>query len=139
MPTFKNILHPTDFSDNSQSAFEMACILAKDQNASLILLHVVTNPVPVSPMLNTPTPEEAKAIQRPWPEPPVPSLRMERRLVQGDAAEQIVVTAIALKCDLIVMDTHGRTGLRHLLTGSVAEQVMRNAPCPVMVVKMPVA
>jgi nucleotide-binding universal stress UspA family protein len=66
---------------------------------------------------------------------PDPGVRLERRLVVGDAAARILEAAQAVPCDLIVMGTHGRTGLGRVLLGSVAEQVVRLAPCPVLTVK----
>jgi nucleotide-binding universal stress UspA family protein len=62
---------------------------------------------------------------------------VEHRLEEGDPATEILRTARDCGCDLIVMGTHGRRGLSRLLTGSVAEQVMRKAPCPVVTVKTP--
>ena len=62
---------------------------------------------------------------------------VEHLLVQGGAAEEILQVAQERKCDLIVMGTHGRTGLGRLLMGSVAEQVVRKASCPVLTVKTP--
>jgi nucleotide-binding universal stress UspA family protein len=62
---------------------------------------------------------------------------MECRVEEGDAAKGIVNAAQATQCDLIVMGTHGRTGLSRLLMGSVAEKVLRSAPCPVLTVKVP--
>jgi quercetin dioxygenase-like cupin family protein len=72
-----------------------------------------------------------------WPEPLDPKVRVEHRVAEGDAPEQILRLAQALKCDLIVMGTHGRAGLGRLLNGSVAEEVLRKAPCPVVVVRPP--
>jgi len=69
---------------------------------------------------------------------PHANVRMERRLEQGDATTEILRVAREESADLIVMGTHGRTGLGRLLMGSVAEQVMRRAPCPVLTVKSPV-
>jgi nucleotide-binding universal stress UspA family protein len=66
-----------------------------------------------------------------------PEVRVEHRLVQGYAAAEILRMAAELKCDLILMGTHGRTGVGRLLMGSVAEQIVRKAPCPVLTVKMP--
>jgi quercetin dioxygenase-like cupin family protein len=62
---------------------------------------------------------------------------VEHRLAEGDPAEEVLRLASALRCDLIVMGTHGRTGLGRILTGSVAEAVLRKADCPVMVVRTP--
>ena len=62
---------------------------------------------------------------------------MDTRVHEGDPATQIVRVAQETRCDLIVLGTHGRTGLGRLLMGSVAEQVLRKAPCPVLTVKTP--
>ncbi len=63
------------------------------------------------------------------------SIEVERRLVEGSAADALVRLADELKCDLIVMGTHGRSGLPHVLLGSVAEKVVRKAGCPVLTVR----
>jgi nucleotide-binding universal stress UspA family protein len=69
--------------------------------------------------------------------PSAPGLTVERHLVAGNEADEILRLASELKCDLVVMGTHGRTGLRRLLLGSVAESVMRKAPCAVLTVRAP--
>jgi len=66
-----------------------------------------------------------------------PGLQADYRVEKGDAAPRIVGAAQETRCDLIVMGTHGRTGLGRALMGSVAEQVLRTAPCPVVTVKAP--
>jgi nucleotide-binding universal stress UspA family protein len=71
-------------------------------------------------------------------EPPHPEVSVERHLVAGEPAAEILRLARTQKCDLIVMGTHGLAGLDRLLLGSVAEQVLRRAPCPVLTVKAPV-
>lgn len=124
------ILHPTDFSSGSAFAFEMACALAKDYNARLILLHVVLPPT--TPLFNKPL-----EMRFPWPKPPDPKLSVEHRVAEGDAPEEILRLVENLHCDLIVMGTQGRTGLSRWLAGSVAEEVLRQAPCPVLAVKSP--
>jgi nucleotide-binding universal stress UspA family protein/mannose-6-phosphate isomerase-like protein (cupin superfamily) len=143
MPVIQTILHPTDFSDNSRYAFETACTLATQNNALLVLLHVI--PPSVSPILDEvpPNPLQSAESQESWkgrfswPQPPDPVMRIEHRVGEGDASDEILRLARALPCDLIVMGTHGRTGLSRLLAGSVAEEVLRNAPCPVLAVKTP--
>ncbi len=133
------ILHATDFSEPSEHAFELACALARDYAARLVVLHVVSPPTvmlaegvapsPIEPIL-----EEAKAnLDR--LQPPDRSFRFERRVTQGNAPEAILKTIEELDVDLVVLGTHGHTGLRRLLMGSVAEQVLRKAPCPVLTVK----
>jgi nucleotide-binding universal stress UspA family protein/quercetin dioxygenase-like cupin family protein len=143
MRSVQTILHPTDFSDNSRSAFQTACSLAKDHKAGLILFHVVSANGAKAPE-NAPNPLESvesqpglKDWQLAWPTPPDASLRVEHRLAVGNPANEILSLARAQNCDVIVMGTHGRTGLDRLLTGSVAEEVLRKADCPVMVVRTP--
>lgn len=135
------VLHPTDFSDCSRYAFQVACSLARDYGARLVLLYVAEPPTtfagdgvmmlpstfdlqPFRDLLKQLKPEDAQ-------------IPVERRLLQGVAAREILGVAKEMKCDLIVMGTHGRTGLGRLLMGSVAEHVVRNASCPVLTVKMP--
>jgi nucleotide-binding universal stress UspA family protein len=134
------ILHPTDFSEQSRYAFGLACALARDHGAGLVLLHVAEPPVvafaegifPVGPAgRDQELREQLESLD------PGPGLRAERRLEQGDVVEEILRVAEEARCDLIVMGTHGRTGLARLLMGSVAEQVVRRAPCPVLTVKTP--
>jgi len=72
-----------------------------------------------------------------WPQPSDPNIVVEHRVAEGDAPEEILRLAEAVQCDLIVMGTHGRTGLRRFLTGSVAEEVLRKATCPVLAAKTP--
>jgi nucleotide-binding universal stress UspA family protein len=69
----------------------------------------------------------------------VPGVEAERRLEEGDPVEAILRVAEEIGADLIVMGTHGRTGLSRLFMGSVAEQVLRRAPCPVLTLKSPFA
>lgn len=140
MLAIKTILHPTDFSPNSQFAFRLACSLANDYKARLILLHVSPPPVIYGEGIVPPDFQESaevlreklKAVQATAPE-----VVMEERLVEGDPATEILRAAEETKCDVILMGTHGRTGLSRLLMGSVAEQVVRKAPCPVVTVKHP--
>jgi nucleotide-binding universal stress UspA family protein len=140
MLPIRTILHPTDFSDHSNHAFRLACSLARDYGARLFVLHV-TSPVVVYgeglALPPPPAPKEplmARLDQLVAQDPKVP---MQHRLAEGDAATEILRAAGQVKCDLIVMGTHGRTGLGRLLMGSVAEQVVRKAPCPVVTVKFP--
>jgi nucleotide-binding universal stress UspA family protein len=135
------ILHPTDFSGQSQNAFALACALTRDYGARLIVLHVVPPAlVAYGEGIVPPDPEEVRAEaqaqldQLPTPRPDV---RAERRLTEGDTVDEVLRVAQEVNADLIVMGTHGRTGLGRLLMGSVAEQVVRRAPCPVLTVKAP--
>jgi nucleotide-binding universal stress UspA family protein len=142
MTGIQTILHPTDFSENSGPAFQTACALARDSRATLLLLHVMMpsespfyQGTPPDPM--RPVESQGLQVQLPWPQPSDPQIRVEHRLAEGNPAEEILRLADALRCDLVVMGTHGRTGLVRYLTGSVAEEVLRTSHCPVRVVKMP--
>jgi nucleotide-binding universal stress UspA family protein len=143
MNVANTILHPTDFSPNSDNAFVWASSLARDSKARLILLHVM--PPSEAPTMQVPSPDPLQPVesqeawngQFQWPQPSDLKIVVEHRVAKGDAAEEILRFAKAVKCDLIVMGTHGRTGLRRLLTGSVAEEVLRNATCPVLALKTP--
>ena len=130
---FKTILHPTDFSANAEPAFLTACSLAEMHDALLILLHVVPpSYLPLSADTNKPG---DSSENYPWPLPPNPGVRVEHRLAEGESAPEILALALSGSCDVIVMGTQGRTGLSRLLVGSVAEEVLRNAKCPVLTVK----
>jgi len=144
MLSFQTILHPTDFSTNSAAAFQLACSLARDHGARLIVLHVAAPlvaiygdgivPVALEPEVQ----REGLAEQLHQVQPQSGQVRVEHRLADGDPALEILNAAQQSKCDLIVLGTHGRTGLARLLMGSVAEQVVRKAQCPVLTVKTPV-
>src|SRR5262249_49102175 len=130
----------TDFSKPCEEAFRVAYALAKDKSARLVAVHVAVDP-PVAPLhlpVPPPLPEDPRAkleqMQHRF-QASAPDLPVECRVLQGEAAERIVDAAREAQCDLIVMGTHGRTGLGRALMGSVAEKVMRAAPCPVMTVK----
>jgi nucleotide-binding universal stress UspA family protein len=140
MIPIRTILHPTDFSGRSAAAFRLACSLARDHQAALVVLHVVT-PEPVfldGPYVPPPPGHRAELLQRLHEvRPDRNNIPVEHRLVEGDPAVQINRLAAESRCDLIVLGTHGRTGLGRLLMGSVAEEVVRKAPCPVLTVKEP--
>jgi nucleotide-binding universal stress UspA family protein len=137
----RTILHPTDFSASSEYAFRLARALARDQVARLIVLHV--GPRPLTALGGTaavpPQPEEygRAELEMMLRKVEAPELedRFERRLVFGDAVAEILRAAAGSRADLVVMGTHGRTGLGRLLIGSTAEQVLRRASCPVLTVR----
>ncbi len=135
------ILHPTDFSQNSESAFHMACALARDYGARLALLHVRPLPTLAYGEFGALPPEAADHLEelkeRLARMQPTDLPVVDRYVVEGEIAWEILHLAKELKCDLIVMGTHGRTGLGRLLMGSVAELVVRKAGCPVLTVKNP--
>jgi nucleotide-binding universal stress UspA family protein len=132
------ILHPTDASDGSEAALQVARSLARDLGSKLVLLHVV--PLEIFPSeLAVPVDPRAfgdalEAVREALDGPDL-KYPVETRLVRGDAAAEILRMAREVGCDLIVMGTHGRTGLDRLLLGSVAESVLAKADCPVLVLK----
>jgi nucleotide-binding universal stress UspA family protein len=141
MLSLRTILYPTDFSEHSGRALEMASFLAQSTGARLVVLHVLERPVMYYPgvaMAPPPPPEEERAalLERlQQVRPPDFGGTLAHRLEQGDPATAILCVAKEEGCDLIVMGTHGRTALGRLLLGSVAETVLRKSPCPVLMVK----
>jgi nucleotide-binding universal stress UspA family protein len=137
----RTILHPTDFSERSASALTLACALARDYGARLVLVHVAARQVTVygEVALIPESKDYLEPLTRQLDLLPVPgaNLRVERRFEEGDAPTEILRVAQETGTDLIVMGTHGRTGLERLVMGSVAEQVVRQAACPVLTVKTP--
>jgi nucleotide-binding universal stress UspA family protein len=151
MIAFRRILAPTDFSDNSIPAVRYAADLADKFNAELILLHVVQDLALVLPDAVMPTPvatpdlDEMIAAAKSGIANLAATLDLGRlnpkyEVRVGTPATEIVAAAEDLKADLLCVSTHGRTGLAHLLLGSVAEKIVRLAPasCPVIVVRPPV-
>ncbi len=139
MLSIHTILHPTDFSEQAGYAFQMACSLARDFDARLILLHVAPVivygegvPIPQSPKIME---EFNQHLQRLHPDDP--GIRLERMVTEGDPVTEILRVARENKCDLIAMGTHGRSAIGRFLMGSVAQTVVRKANCPVLTVKNP--
>jgi nucleotide-binding universal stress UspA family protein len=140
MLALRTVLHPTDFSERAGCALAMAAALARDYGARLLLLHVVPAPRFHGEVVARRqedfyehTREQLRRLQ-----PADARLQVEYQIEEGDAVDEILRAAEESACDLIVLGTHGRTGLGRLLLGSVAEQVLRRAPCPVLTVKAPV-
>lgn len=141
----QTILMPADFSECSQAAFRVARALARDYRARLVVLHIAEPPPFVTHG------EFERALQRRdgYRSELENSLRelypsdsgsgVEYRIQDGNPAVEILAVACETGCDLIVMGTHGRTGLGRMLLGSVAEKVLRKVPCPVLTVKAPFA
>jgi nucleotide-binding universal stress UspA family protein len=137
----KKILVPTDFSVAGETALDYATSLARDTGATLFIVHVEEPPVAYGAgefyaLPPVPDADELRAMLT-GVVPSDRSVRYEHRLLLGDPAGEIVQLAADEKMDLIVMGTHGRTGLRRLLMGSVAEAVVRRAACPVLTIKQP--
>lgn len=133
------VLHPTDFSENSEYAFRVACGLARDYNARLVLLHVMAPPMVIYaggpvPAETWPSIDEVQEKLREL-QGQAHGVRVETQVLEGDPVDMILRAAEETDCDAVVMGTHGRTGLGRLLMGSVAEAVIRKAPCPVLSVK----
>lgn len=142
MLPIKTILHPTDFSSPSSHALRLATALARDYSAGLILVHIRQPPAVVAGEFGVipPPPEEpAEAVEARIRQllPPDYKGRVECQVRDGHAATEILRLAKDRACDLIVLGTHGRTGLGRLLMGSVAEEIIRKAPCAVLTVKTP--
>jgi nucleotide-binding universal stress UspA family protein len=131
----KKILFPTDFSETSQAAFEHAVNLARDTGAVLVIVHVEEPPMPYGEAIISLPERFDEELKRRLEEVHESTIPCEHHLLVGDPASEIVRLAEALNVDLIVMGTHGRTGLSRLLMGSVAEAVVRRAPCAVYTVK----
>ena len=146
MSRIRRILHPTDFSPACRTAFATAVDLARANRAQLLVLHVLA---PVIPMLNDSyiSPKiyrDLEASARTHSQKELAALvakakkadvRAEAMLLDGVAHERIVRAARSKRADLIVIGTHGRTGLARLFLGSVAGRVVATATCPVMTVR----
>jgi nucleotide-binding universal stress UspA family protein len=141
----KVILHPTDFSECSNYALPLAADLATQYRARLIVLHVVETLGPANVTFGEVEKqlEPQGYLDRLQKElhnvrPPVDSsVSVDYLLVEGDPARGIEQVVLDQHCDLIVMGTHGHRGLERLLLGSVAEQVIRRAPCAVLTARCP--
>jgi nucleotide-binding universal stress UspA family protein len=133
------ILYPTDFSTPGQAALEMATSLARDRGAKLLIVHVEEPPAAYGGGelyygIDEPNRDELKRMLSEVV-PTDPSVGYEHRLLIGSPASGIIHLAEREGVDMIVMPTHGRTGIGRLLMGSVAEEVVRKAKCPVLTIK----
>ena len=147
MARIRRILHPSDFSKASGAAFAKAVDLAKSNRAEVVVLHVLAPPMPmmagdgyVSPRVY----EDLDKSARAYASKELASLvakakkagvRAKAVLRDGMAHEQIARAARSPRADMIVIGTHGRTGLAKLFLGSVAGRVVATAKCPVMTVR----
>jgi nucleotide-binding universal stress UspA family protein len=144
--TAQRFLVPVDFSENANQAVECAITLASKLEARVTLLHVI-QPLPLgSGDMGMTVPytyiQELEAditsrMQAYLERVTAAGLEGEIAVVHGVPFQEILETAKAQQVDLIIMGTQGRTGLQHMLMGSVAEKVVRLAPCPVLVVREP--
>ena len=144
MDAIRKILVPTDFSAHADEAFRVAHTLSRAVGAEVILFHVAHPPAVVMEggrFLADPGKgkvanlwDRFQSVQR-----ADAGVRVEHQVIVADrpSASHILEILDMLGCDLIVMGTHGKSWLKHCLFGSVAEEVVRRARCPVMVVKAP--
>ncbi|HEX7379151.1 MAG TPA: universal stress protein [Pirellulales bacterium] len=130
----KRILCPIDFSHAAGRAFAYAEILAKELSAELVLLHVFNVPETLN-LVGQEHPADPSLRERFDAVPVSPDVRVTRVLHAGSAGEVICWLAQQRECDLIVMGSHGRGALAHLLVGSVAEYVLRHARAPVLTIR----
>ena len=146
-PKYKKVLFCTDFSENSDYAFEFAFGIAKRDEGLIYILHVIppenTNQIYMRNMLDI---EQIRKIQKGiqedldnkykerYAKKIENAIRYEIVTKSGREDEEIINLAKKEKVDIIVMGTHGRTGIEHVFFGSVAEKVLRNSPFPVFVI-----
>ena len=145
--SYRRILWPTDFSPLAKTALPYAVDLAGDAGAELVLLHVLTPPMayagPEIPgVLWGELQQKNRVVAREELRRLAagvkgPKVRVHTVLAEGVPFDQILRVVKRLRCDLIVIATHGRTGLAHMVVGSVAENVVRRAACPVLTVRPP--
>jgi nucleotide-binding universal stress UspA family protein len=141
----QRILAPTDFSELSTQGLTSALELADTFGAKLLLLHVVEPPpYPVegivpshlgATLLDDLERQAGRELAQMLSDTHGSKVEVMRRVVVGIPYRKIVEVAEEEKSDLIVMTTHGRTGLSHLVMGSVTEKIVRTAPCPVLTIR----
>ncbi len=142
----RRLLHPTDFSKASSTAFTRALAEAKQRRGELLLAHVLAPVVPIASegYVSPSVYEQMSASSRAWAQKQMDRLvarakaakiRARGLLLEGVAHEQIVRAAKRYRVDLIVIGTHGRTGVARFFLGSVAARVAATAPCPVLTVR----
>ena len=140
---FQKVLAPVDFSETSKAALDYALDLVSPGGV-LLVCHVVDDvpltygyagvAVPPPEVSQRMTDEATRELDAFVPQTLPAGVRLERRVLHGPPFAGIVRLAREEQVDLIVMGTHGRTGLKHMLLGSVTEKVVRTSPCPVLVV-----
>ncbi len=141
------ILVPTDFSDCAAAAQATAVDLARRLGGEIVLLHVLVEaPLYGEGLLSAPRVQSVYDAQRKWAEGALAAqtadlrgdgIKASWRAMAGVPFEEIVSIAVEECADMIVIGTHGRTGLNRVLLGSVAERVIRLARCPVLTVRRP--
>lgn len=149
MLEIQRLLVPVDFSGFSDGAVKFAAAMAANFNAEMIIFHAISEDevekiaesrvprYPIDMIYADMETELATHVGKLVAPSELEGLRVRYAVSSGTAAREIVEAAKLHKVDLIVMATHGRTGLSHVLMGSIAEQVMRLAECPVVTMKSP--
>jgi nucleotide-binding universal stress UspA family protein len=149
LPRLRKILLPTDFSGCANYALPYAAAIARATGARVVCLHVVepvvpaigytglADPMPVADISEQLEDSAERELPRLTDCEELNGLEVEEVIVHGDAAAEIVRVAGERDVDLIVISSHGRTGLGRMIFGSTAEAVVRHAGCPVLVVKPP--
>jgi nucleotide-binding universal stress UspA family protein len=144
--TVHHVLVPLDFSTYAEQALDYAIALAQKLQARVTLLHVIQPPAfvnvegglwPTSTFLQDLEAAVTRDMEGYLARVTAAGLEGEMVVVHGVPFQEILDTAKARQVDLIIMGTHGRTGLTHVFLGSVAEKVVRLAPCPVLVARQP--
>ncbi len=149
MSQWNRIIYPTDFSSAAEVVFDTAQRLARDSDSLLLIVHVVEPVAAATPGTVAPpvtlggtdlSQSQREAIEQAREElrkvvPADPAIRFEHRVTEGPASDGILDLAKQEQADVIVMGTHGRTGVKRLLMGSVAEKIVRHAQCPVLTMR----
>lgn len=143
----KHILAPTDFSHHAEAAVKSAFELAEQFGATVHMVHTLAEPVSAiapEPMIVAAPPPEfyeesektcKEALQKVASQFGKPGVKVQTAALWGSPVDTVLEYAQREPIDLIVISTHGRTGLSHVLLGSVAESIVRNAPCPVLTLR----
>lgn len=140
----RHILVPVDFSENTPAILDWAAHLAGEHGSKVTLLHAYHLPVEFQQLEGAYLPpdfwqsvrtEAENSLRRFAADLEQRKIRVETAVCEGYAATVIVEEAATRGADLIVIGTHGRSGFKHLLLGSIAERVVQKAPCPVLTVK----
>lgn len=145
MTRFRSILVPHDFSPHADAALALAVTLARENNAALHLFHTYELPIGAIPPYGIMVPDAmlqgvreaaARQLAKAASAAEAKGIKPVTHLAHATSPPSgIVEAAREFGIDLIVMGTHGLTGLKHVLLGSVAERVLRTAPCPVLIAK----
>ena len=147
MKPFDRILTAIDFSENSDYAFDYALTLAKQFNSELTIMHVINEPVDLRgfyvphisfEQLEKEIEDGATKMMEKFCQARLEDFSSYKTaIVTGIPYEEIIRKAEETNTSLIVLGTHGRTGLDHLIFGSTAERVVRSAACPVLTIRLP--